>query len=42
MDIRLFLPLLITLFSTQLFAEIYSWKDENGVTHFSETKPVKP
>jgi len=42
MDMRLFLPLLITIiFSTQLFAEIYSWKDENGVTHFSETKPAK-
>ena len=38
---RLFLPLLLTLFSQQLIAEIYSWKDENGVTHFSETKPTK-
>jgi hypothetical protein len=29
-------------FSTQISAEIYSWKDEYGVTHFSETKPNKP
>ncbi|WP_193755575.1 DUF4124 domain-containing protein [Psychromonas sp. psych-6C06] len=39
---RLFITLLIALFTTQLSAEIYSWKDENGVTHFSETKPTKP
>ncbi len=39
---RLFLPLIVTIFSSQLFAEIYSWKDENGVTHFSETKPTEP
>lgn len=41
MDMRLFLPVLIIFFTTQLSAEIYSWKDENGVTHFSETRPTK-
>lgn len=39
---RLFLSIFIMFFTTQLSAEIYSWKDENGVTHFSETKPNKP
>lgn len=42
MDMRLFIIIIATLFSTQLLAEIYSWKDEKGVTHFSETKPTKP
>lgn len=39
---RLFLLILISLFTTQLSAAIYSWKDDKGVTHFSETKPTKP
>jgi hypothetical protein len=25
--------------SSQVFAEVYRWTDENGVTHFSETPP---
>lgn len=41
MDMRLFLSILIVLFSAQLSAAIYSWKDDNGVTHFSETKPIE-
>jgi len=39
---HLFITILITLFSSQLTAEIYSWEDENGVTHFSESKPDTP
>jgi len=36
---RLFITILCTLFSYQIAAEIYSWEDKNGVTHFSESKP---
>ncbi|WP_022941536.1 DUF4124 domain-containing protein [Psychromonas hadalis] len=38
---RLFILILTTLLTTQLSATIYTWKDEKGVTHFSETKPSK-
>lgn len=36
---RLFLTILISLFTLQISAEIYTWEDKNGVTHFSESKP---
>lgn len=38
---RIFITLLITIFSQQLVAEVYSWQDEKGITHFSQTKPSK-
>lgn len=33
--------LLILLFSCSLSADIYTWKDAQGVTHFSENKPAQ-
>lgn len=39
---HLFITILLTLFASQLTAEIYSWEDKNGVTHFSESKPDTP
>lgn len=37
---RLFITIFSLLFSYQLSAEIYTWQDKNGVTHFSENKPA--
>ncbi|WP_415229606.1 DUF4124 domain-containing protein [Psychromonas sp.] len=31
--------ILTFLFSCSVFADLYTWKDEQGVTHFSENKP---
>ena len=31
---------IITILALPLYAEIYKWVDENGVTHFSDRKPV--
>lgn len=39
---RLFIIILITFFTSQIAAEIYTWEDKNGVTHFSESKPETP
>ncbi|MCG6201173.1 DUF4124 domain-containing protein [Psychromonas antarctica] len=33
------LTLLILLFSVSTSAEIFTWQDAKGVTHFSESKP---
>lgn len=33
--------LLAFLFSSALSADIYTWKDAGGVTHFSENKPAQ-
>ena len=35
-----FLTLLTILFSVSASAEIFTWEDKNGVTHFSESKPA--
>lgn len=32
--------LLIFLFSNSVLANIYTWEDEKGVVHFSESKPA--
>ena len=32
--------LLTCLFSNSVVAAIYTWEDEKGVVHFSESKPV--
>lgn len=33
--------LIVFVFSAPLFAEIYSWVDENGVRHFGNTSPTE-
>lgn len=39
---QIFIPLLLLVFtSLSASAEIFTWKDENGVTHFSEEKPYE-
>ncbi|MGB5444256.1 MAG: DUF4124 domain-containing protein [Psychromonas sp.] len=32
--------LLTFLFSSSVFANIYTWEDEKGIVHFSESKPA--
>lgn len=39
MDMPLLLSLLLLFIPLSSSAEIYTWKDENGVTHFSQDKP---
>ncbi|MBT3256234.1 MAG: DUF4124 domain-containing protein [Deltaproteobacteria bacterium] len=37
-----FLLIILVIFLRTAAAEIYQWTDENGVTHFSDKKPVDP
>lgn len=38
---RFFLFVIIVVFSTHSYAEIYKWVDENGQTHYSQSPPDK-
>lgn len=38
---QLSLLLLLIVLAKSSLAEIYKWKDKNGVTHYSESKPVE-
>jgi len=37
---RCLIMVLFFLFSNTVFANIYTWEDEKGVVHFSESKPA--
>ena len=40
MDMPFFLTFLLLLAPLSATAEIYTWKDESGVTHFAQEKPA--
>ena len=38
-QLLIFVMLFLTLYSSNIFAALYQWKDENGNLHFSDTPP---